>query len=41
MAGAWVANDHAATKPSVDHPPLDCVNVRGEIMSYPIEAPVI
>ena len=41
MAGAWVADDHAATKPSVDHPPLDCVNVRGEIMSYPTEAPVI
>lgn len=41
MAGAWVSNDHAATKQSVDHPSLDCVCVRGEIMSYPIEVPVI
>lgn len=41
MAGAWVSDDHAATKPSMDHLPLDCVYVRGEIMFYPIEAPVI
>ena len=41
MAGAWVSDDRAATKPSMDHLPLDCVYVRGEIMFYPIEAPVI
>lgn len=41
MAGSWDSKVHAATKPSLDHLPLGCVYVRGEIKFCPVEAPVI